>query len=166
MSSKSTSKNKAAEAIQDDTQGAVEPSAAAPASVYRGTADASLSPGLRRLIELFATQLSDVAFPGISSGSLERASEELSARQQALETAKAQVAASEAALAASRDALRRLAERALAYARIYAAEDPELTQELSAIRLDPEKPKSTRGRKPRQVAQVEEALEIEPEASA
>jgi hypothetical protein len=88
-----------------------------------------------RLIALFESELSGVEFPEVSATALAQAVAEVQAAARQRDSLRAEVAAAEAALESSRNALVRLAERGLAYAKVYAAEDAVLTETLEAIRF-------------------------------
>jgi hypothetical protein len=99
---------------------------------------------------LFERELSGVAFPEVSAAALAQAVAEVEAAARQRDSLRAEVAAAEAALESSRNALVRLAERGLAYAKVYAAEDAALTATLDAIRFGavrPERGKVTRKRR-------------------
>lgn len=90
---------------------------------------------VQAIIELFAGPLSELSFADVDKARFS----ELAAQ---VEASAAEVAAQEAALAAQRqvlaerqEALLNLAQRGLAYARVYAEGDAELTQQLAAIAL-------------------------------
>jgi len=101
-----------------------------------------LGPGLAKLLELFGTRLAEVKFPDVDATLL--ATDADAARQSATDVAAARSAhlAAEAALATAEAALvereRALllrAQRALAYARVFAADDAQLRAELDRIAL-------------------------------
>jgi hypothetical protein len=100
----------------------------------------------RRLIDLFS-EVSALSFPGVNAGTLaERAEEARRAAtrvQEVLETL--EKARSE--LDAAQKDLAEHAERALAYARIYAAEEPVLLEELDTMKLRSEKKTKPRPRR-------------------
>ena len=89
------------------------------------------------LLDVFGAHSKALRFPEIDHGILEGLAEEV-------RTAAAEVARCEHALAEARRelderqrALRTRAERGMAYAKIYAEDDAELTQKLEAIELTP-----------------------------
>lgn len=84
---------------------------------------------------LFERELSGVEFPEVSTGALAQAAAEVQAAARQCDRLRAELAAAESALDSSRNALVRLAERGLAYAKIYAAEDAALAATLEAIRF-------------------------------
>jgi len=109
-----------------------------------------------------------VAFPDVSAASLEEAARDLAARTQALETARTRLAKATSDLESSRADLLRLSARALAYARVFATEDPALLEALQGIRLESERPQATRGRprKVRAAAKTAALPDPGPEATA
>lgn len=93
------------------------------------------SPALQSLLDLFASELSELKFPDVDAEALEHAAQKV--RDAAL-----QVERAEAALDAARrsqleveEQLVGKAQRALAYAKVYAEEAPELLAKLEAIAL-------------------------------
>jgi len=125
--------------------------------------DPSLPAGVAGLLELFGKQLGGVAFPDVSAASLEQAARDLATRTQALETARTRLAKAGSDLETSRANLLRLASRALAYARVFASDDAELSEALQAIRLESDKPQAARGRPRKQAAAVEPVSAAVPE---
>lgn len=93
----------------------------------------SLEPSLRELVELFAGPLATLTFPGVDSRALVTLAAQVETDATELARLEATVAALRARLAEARDELLPRAQRALAYARVYA--DGDGSAELSA-RLD------------------------------
>jgi hypothetical protein len=87
------------------------------------------------LVAAFEEQLSEVQFPGVDHQTLASLVERVRSSAEALDAAKAQVDAAEAALGDSRAELLVKAEQALAYAKIYAATDADLLERLNGIEL-------------------------------
>jgi hypothetical protein len=85
------------------------------------------------VIELFATQLSKVAFPEIDAASLRRAADELRAEARTVARAREALDAALASFAARRVALGETAARAIAYAQIYSQAHPDRTALATAI---------------------------------
>jgi hypothetical protein len=85
------------------------------------------------VIELFATQLSKVAFPEVDAATLRRAADELRAEARAVARAREALDAALAGFAARRVALGETAARAIAYARIYSQAHPDRTALATAI---------------------------------
>jgi hypothetical protein len=91
--------------------------------------------GLEELRRLFQTDLKAVHFPSVDGEVLAKAASRVQLCTQEVERAEAQLAAARAALAdAEEDELGR-AHRALAYARVYAEDLPELHQRLQDLVL-------------------------------
>jgi hypothetical protein len=93
-----------------------------------------------QLLALFSTRLADVRFPDVDRASLARLAEQTHEARMALATAEAMVETAHAALREHQEELLRTAQRALAYARVYASADEALARELDAIAL----PRATR----------------------
>jgi hypothetical protein len=93
-----------------------------------------------QLLALFSSRLADVRFPDVDGASLARLAEHTHEAKMALATAEAMVETARSALREQQDELLRTAQRALAYARVYAAADEALARELDAIAL----PRATR----------------------
>jgi hypothetical protein len=95
----------------------------------------AISPPIQSLLDLFTTSLADVRFADLDGQTLARLAE-------GVVTAADTVAAAQSALDAARDALNERqetllhqAQRALAYARVFAESDETLTAQLDAISL-------------------------------
>ena len=88
-----------------------------------------------QLLALFSSRLADVRFPDVDGASLARLAEQTHDARMALATAEAMVETANAALRDHQDELLRTAQRALAYARVYASADEGLARELDAIVL-------------------------------
>jgi hypothetical protein len=105
-------------------------SAAQPAT---GTAEDPVPSEVSGVIELFATQLSKVAFPEIDAATLRRAADELRAEARAVARAREALDTALAGFAARRVALGETCARAIAYARIYSQAHPDRTALATAI---------------------------------
>jgi hypothetical protein len=92
---------------------------------------------LRAVIELFSAELATVEFPGVSAAGFAEAADQVRQARDALEVARAAMQGARAALDARLQELEHLAERGLAYARIYAEGDSELMRRVDAISLAP-----------------------------
>jgi hypothetical protein len=87
----------------------------------------------RQVLELYAEALRDVRFPDLDLALLEEAREALLVSQLEVERSEAQLQAARVALEAKSDALHTKAERALAYARVFALGDPALSARLAEL---------------------------------
>jgi hypothetical protein len=87
----------------------------------------------RQVIELYAEALRDVRFPDLDLALLEEAREALLASQLEVERSEAQLQAARVELEAKSAALQSKAERALAYARVFALGDETLSARLSEL---------------------------------
>lgn len=99
---------------------------------------------IRTLLDVFAADLSAVAFPDVDGRVLAEAAERV--RQAAAEvvTRETALAEAQAALQGAQDALLGKAQRALAYARVFAEDNAPLTGKLDAVTL-PRGPRRARG---------------------
>ncbi len=87
-----------------------------------------------RVLALFHEDLSGVAFPDVSAERLDQAVEVVRARAEEVEALRKRVAAAQQELDGSRADLEALAERGLAYARIYAQGNAELCAKLDEVK--------------------------------
>jgi len=92
-------------------------------------------PAVQALLDLFATSLADVRFADVDGPSLARCAAEVEAAAQAEAVARAALDAAQLALQEKQEALLQRAQRALAYARVYAESDPTLAASLEAVVL-------------------------------
>ncbi len=97
-------------------------------------------PAVQALLDLFATSLADVRFADVDGPSLARCAADVEAAAQAEVVARCALDAAHLALQEKQEALLQRAQRALAYARVYADSDPALAASLEAIGL----PRATR----------------------
>jgi len=95
---------------------------------------------LRAVLELFATDLRDVAFPGVDAAVLRRHADEVRGRARDVDRARAVLEAALAALDERTRALEAVAGRGLAYARIFAADQPALAERLASLGATPPAP--------------------------
>jgi len=142
----------AGEAVAAGKAAAGEPAEASLSSAAAGAGEVStdsVPAAVRQLIELFGGPLKGIEFPGVSGATLGTASAELRARAEALEVARDALRSAEQAVDSALEDLVRQAQQALAYAKVFAAGDPELLQKLGGLRIGADRGKSARGRKPR-----------------
>lgn len=95
----------------------------------------AISPALRALLELFTEELAEVKFPDVDAGVLEEAAERVRQRAEAVAQAQAALEAARAGLYESQESLLQKGQRALAYARVFAEDDAELSAKLEAVSL-------------------------------
>ncbi len=95
------------------------------------------------IVDVFAKELAHVEFPDVSNAILERAAQIVQERTRQVDALRSQVAAAEAELTSARCELSELAARGLAYARVYATGNAELSSKLSALNVS-EAPKRKR----------------------
>ena len=87
----------------------------------------------RQVIDLYSVELAEVRFPDLDLSALLYAQTELHAAQVEVERVEAELADKRAVLEARSQALLQKAERALAYAKIYAQGDEDLVPRLAEI---------------------------------
>jgi hypothetical protein len=87
----------------------------------------------REVLALFREELADVHFPGCDLAVLEEAEESVLAAQIEVERIEAELEAARIARAAQLAELETKAERALAYARVFASAHPELNERVSEL---------------------------------
>lgn len=92
-----------------------------------------LSEATTQLLDLYRGPLRDVRFPDADEGRLKASIESMQSAQEALTHAELAVDAARSALRDQQHMLTQLTERALAYARIYAAGRPELQAALGTV---------------------------------
>jgi hypothetical protein len=107
-------------------------------------ADDPLPLPVKTLLDLFTAELHAVRFPDLDHQVLEKAAAEVRARAEELARAEAAAEAARTALQASQEAMLQKGQRALAYARIYAEDNPELTAKLDGIALPRSQRRATR----------------------
>ncbi|MDP9148902.1 MAG: hypothetical protein M3O36_03025 [Myxococcota bacterium] len=90
---------------------------------------------LQAVLELFETSLADVRFPDVDAQTLGRLAAEIEAAGQAVAVAQATLDSARHALLERQDALFQQAQRAVAYARVYAETDEALSARIDAIAL-------------------------------
>lgn len=87
----------------------------------------------RQVIDLYSAELADVSFPGLDLSSLLHAQAQLHAAQVEVERVQAELEAMRGQVEANSQALTALAERGLAYARVFAQGDDELGPRIAEI---------------------------------
>jgi hypothetical protein len=104
----------------------------------------AVSPSIQAVIDLFEGPLSGVRFGDVDGAALRRLAEEAEAARGVLEAHQATLNALRHAMTERQEQLVAQAQRALAYARIYAENDESLTAQLATIHLPraPKRPKA------------------------
>jgi hypothetical protein len=90
---------------------------------------------IQTVLDLFTTSLADVRFADVDGPTLARLAAGVEAAALAVATAQAALDAARDALQERQDALLQHAQRALAYARVYAEGDAALSQQLDTVTL-------------------------------
>lgn len=90
---------------------------------------------VQSLLDLFASDLSDVRFGDVDATTLSSAAAEVETAAEALSAAQAVLDEARAKLQEQQDTLMQHAQRALAYARVYAEANASLAARLDAIAL-------------------------------
>lgn len=143
----------------------------------------NITNAVRPLLEIFATDLRDVRFGELDATTLATVAAQVDAAADAVASAQLAVEGARARLQEREETLLQQAQRALAYARVYADANPELGPRLDAIALprpvrrarpdtdeqlvlssEPLAPRRPRGR-PRRIA-AGEAVHVANEATA
>lgn len=114
--------------------------------------DDLLPPVTRGLVELFEGPLRDVRFPDADLDGLRRAIDEAAKAREALVNAELALQSARQALDEQNEIIARRTDRSLAYARIYAAERPEILLAVESLASTPA-PSRPRGR-PRKEAKA------------
>jgi hypothetical protein len=118
-----------------------------------------LSPPVQAVLELFQGPLADVRFADVDAAGLAGVAAEVESAAAEVARQEAQLAELRQSLTERQDALLVLAQRALAYARVYAEHDEALTEQLARISLPraakPRKANATKPEGTEPVAQVE-----------
>jgi hypothetical protein len=113
----------------------------------------SLPSAVQSVLDLFKGPLSNVRFADIDAAGLANLATEVEASAAEVEEQEEKLAELRQGLAQRQEALLVLAQRALAYARVYAENDEPLLEELSRISLPrAAKPSLQRAAKPRKAA--------------
>lgn len=129
-----------------------------------------LAQPLQAVVALFEGPLAGVRFADIDAGGLSKLAADVGSAAAEVEEQEAKLVELRQGLAQRQEALLGLAQRALAYARVYAEDDEELLAKLNDISLPraakPRKPAATKARgtgeeTPVAVAQSEQPLEDE-----
>jgi hypothetical protein len=112
-----------------------------------------LSPRSREILALYASALPEVRFPDLDLASLHASADQLREAEDEVDRLESELRDARELVASRNAALDMRAERALAYARIYAEGKPELQAQLSAVRVhagnEGEAPSSRRRGRPR-----------------
>ena len=95
--------------------------------------DSPISTAEHAVLTLFTTDLATVSFPGLDRAVLEGSAERVTRASDEVHRVEALLADARAALEESRDALAQTCVRALAYARVYADGNDELTRKIEAM---------------------------------
>jgi multidrug efflux pump subunit AcrA (membrane-fusion protein) len=90
---------------------------------------------VRTLLDLFTTSLADVRFADVDGETLTRSAADVEAAAEAVAAAQLALDSALEALQERQDALLQRAQRALAYARVYAESDDALSGRLEAVSL-------------------------------
>jgi ElaB/YqjD/DUF883 family membrane-anchored ribosome-binding protein len=92
-----------------------------------------LPPSVKALVELFKNELSAVTFPGVDGALLEKLSADVQGYTEAVIKAEAALDAARTALRESEEALAVKSQKALAYARVYAEDRPDIASKVDLV---------------------------------
>jgi hypothetical protein len=104
----------------------------------------AIAPSIQSLLDLFTTALVEVRFADVNAQTLARAVADVEAASEVVTTAQSALDDARQALQERQETLLQHAQRAVAYARVYAESDEALSARLGAIAL----PRSTRRTRP------------------
>src|SRR5690348_3551841 len=90
---------------------------------------------VRTVVDLFATELADVRFGDVDAKMLASLAADVDAAAEAVASAQALLDEARSKLQEKHDALLQQAQRAIAYARVYAEPDAELSARIESIAL-------------------------------
>ena len=99
-----------------------------------------IPPNVAEVLAVFTDELQKVVFPDVSAESLKKLSDQVNDKVKLVGKVATALAAAQEELEKSQQDLAKQAAHALAYARIYAEDKPELAQRLNAINLRLPKP--------------------------
>jgi hypothetical protein len=92
-----------------------------------------IPPSVQALMDLFASELSHVSFPGVDRAILEQVVTEVRTHTEAVAKAEAALEAARAALRDSEETLSSKTTKALAYARVYAEDHPDIRSKVESV---------------------------------
>ncbi|MDI1475261.1 hypothetical protein [Polyangium sp. y55x31] len=92
-----------------------------------------IPPSVQALMDLFASELSHVSFPGVDRAILEQVVTEVRTHTEAVAKAEAALEAARAALRDSEETLSSKTTKALAYARVYAEDHPDIRSKVDSV---------------------------------
>jgi ElaB/YqjD/DUF883 family membrane-anchored ribosome-binding protein len=92
-----------------------------------------IPPSVKALVDLFKNELSAVTFPGVDGAMLEQLLADVKQYTDAVIKAEAALDAARAALRESEEALAIKSQKALAYARVYAEDRPEIAAKVDFV---------------------------------
>lgn len=101
----------------------------------------ALAPALRELMAIFANELAEVHFPNVDHKVLSELAGHVETETQRVEELRAQLDTAHATLIEVKTRLQRAAEQGLAYAKVFAASNPELMARLAEVNLGGETPR-------------------------
>jgi hypothetical protein len=92
-----------------------------------------IPPSVQALMDLFASELSHVSFPGVDRAILEQVVTEVRTHTEAVAKAEAALESARAALRDSEETLSSKTTKALAYARVYAEDHPDIRSKVDSV---------------------------------
>lgn len=134
------------------------------------SSQASLSPAVLQVLELFEDALAGVTFPDVDRDVLSACGDRLVSAQAVVAERQAALDDARAEVERERTELQKLANRALDYARVFASDDPALLERIDAITPPGARPKRKRKTKKRktkaETAKVDNQLALAKEDAA
>ena len=92
-----------------------------------------ISPSVKALVELFKNELSTVAFPGVDIAILEQLISDVQTYTDAVTKAEAALEAARTSLRETEETLTVKSQKALAYAKVYAEDKPEIAAKIDFV---------------------------------
>ncbi len=92
-----------------------------------------ISPSVKALVELFKNELSTVAFPGVDIAILEQLIADVQTYSDAVTKAEAALDAARTSLRETEETLTVKSQKALAYAKVYAEDKPEIAAKIDFV---------------------------------
>jgi len=126
----------------------------------------TLTPPIQALLDLFQRELAEVRFGDIDARRLAALATDVQAAAEALEAHEATTSLLRRTLTDSQELLMQQAQRALAFARIYAENDDELAAKLNQIALPRAGKRAKSEAGPKQPAATQQPVEVEPAVEA
>lgn len=107
------------------------------------------------VINLYTEELAEVKFPDVHKGLMEELVEKVQAGSERVEEARVKLEEARQDLTEQQEELKKIAEKGLAYARVFSQGNPELEEKLKNIKLGPEEKEKTRKKRKKRPVSAE-----------